>query len=127
VTNAKDASLAVRNGAPILIVDDNADDRLLLRYYLEHFHCRIVEAADGAEGLSAALREKPRLIISDALMPGMDGFQFLREVRRSPEIRDVPFVFYSATPGTTTRNLPFPSVPMPSSPNHKTPKNSSGY
>lgn len=96
MTNAKDASLAVRNGAPILIVDDNADDRLLLRYYLEHFHCRIVEAADGAEGLSAALREKPRLIISDALMPGMDGFQFLREVRRSPEIRDVPFVFYSA-------------------------------
>jgi PAS domain S-box-containing protein len=80
----------------ILIVDDNDDDRLLLRYYLESFHCRIIEAADGAEGLAVALRERPDLIISDAHMPEMDGFQFLRAVRRSPEIRDVPFVFYSA-------------------------------
>jgi PAS domain S-box-containing protein len=87
---------AVTGIETILIVDDCDDDRLLLRYYLESFHCRIIEASDGAEGLAAALRERPDLIISDANMPEMDGFQFLRAVRRSPEIRDVPFVFYSA-------------------------------
>jgi PAS domain S-box-containing protein len=96
MTKDSDKSGPVSGIASILIVDDNDSDRLVLRYYLEHFHCRILEAADGAEGLAVALREKPCLIISDALMPGMDGFQFLREVRRSPEIRDVPFIFYSA-------------------------------
>ncbi len=80
----------------ILIVDDNENDRLLLRYYLDIFQCRILEADNGAEGLAAAVRERPILIVSDALMPEMDGFQFLREVRRTPGINQVPFVFYSA-------------------------------
>lgn len=80
----------------ILIVDDNENDRLLLRYYLNFFQCRILEADNGAEGLAVAVRERPILIVSDALMPEMDGFQFLREVRRTPGINQVPFVFYSA-------------------------------
>lgn len=65
----------------ILIVDDNADDRRLLKLSLEHYGCAIVEAVDGLDGLEKARTHKPDLIISDAMMPKMDGFQFLRTAK----------------------------------------------
>ncbi len=80
----------------ILIVDDNADDRNILRHYLAHVALVILEAVNGEEGLVIATAELPDLIISDALMPKVDGFEFLREVRRSTVLRDTPFIFYSA-------------------------------
>jgi len=80
----------------ILIVDDNMEDRTILRHYLNQLEGEILEAANGVDGLTAARFERPDLIISDALMPDADGFEFLREVRRSPEICDTPFIFYSA-------------------------------
>ena len=80
----------------ILIVDDNADDRNILRYYLAHVALVILEAVNGEEGLAIATTERPDLIISDALMPNVDGFEFLREVRRSKVLRNTPFIFYSA-------------------------------
>ncbi len=80
----------------ILIVDDNSDDRNILRHYLAHVALVILEAVNGEEGLAIATIERPDLIISDALMPYVDGFEFLREVRRSTVLRDTPFIFYSA-------------------------------
>jgi len=79
-----------------LIVDDNADDRKILRYVLERRGCEVIEAADGEEGLTLAGNHGPALIISDALMPRMDGFQFLRKVKIDPELRTIPFIFYSS-------------------------------
>lgn len=79
-----------------LVVDDNPSDRKILRYYLERHGCEIAEAPDGKEGLEAVKRELPDLIISDALMPKMDGFQFLRKVKSDPQLRAIPFIFYSA-------------------------------
>lgn len=81
----------------ILIVEDIADDRRLLRYNLEHHGCEVIEAADGQEGLAMAKAHKPDMIISDALMPKMDGFQFLRAVKTDDSLKEIPFVFYSAT------------------------------
>jgi PAS domain S-box-containing protein len=81
----------------ILIVEDNADDRRLLRYTLERHGCTVIEARDGEEGLDLAMRHKPDIIVSDALMPRMDGFQFLRVLKTDPDLRSVPFLFYSAT------------------------------
>ncbi|MBI4684331.1 MAG: response regulator [Nitrospirae bacterium] len=81
----------------ILIVDDNSDARKLLRYNLERRNCAVIEARDGVEGLELTAVHKPDLIISDALMPGMDGFQFLRAVKTDKVLRSVPFIFYSAT------------------------------
>ncbi|MEW6600045.1 MAG: response regulator [Nitrospirota bacterium] len=81
----------------ILIVDDNSDDRKLLKYNLERHNCTTLDARDGVEGLELALAHKPGLIISDALMPRMDGFQFLRAVKSDETLRSIPFVFYSAT------------------------------
>lgn len=80
----------------ILIVDDNADDRTILRHYLHQLGGEILEAANGAEGLMAARSARPDLIISDALMPIVDGFEFLREIRSSTDIYATPFIFYSA-------------------------------
>lgn len=81
----------------ILIVDDNADDRKLLRYIIERKGHEDIEAGDGLEGLKMARLQKPDLIISDALMPLMDGFQFLRQIKEDEALRTMPFIFYSAT------------------------------
>jgi PAS domain S-box-containing protein len=80
-----------------LIVDDNANDRRLLRYSLTKHGCeQIIEARDGQEGLEMAKLHRPDLIISDALMPRMDGFEFLRMVKMDDELKAIPFVFHSA-------------------------------
>ncbi len=82
----------------ILITDDNGYDRKLLRYTLEHHgFTDIVEACDGEEGMAVVRRDRPSLIISDALMPRMDGFQFLQAVKADDALRSIPFIFYSAT------------------------------
>jgi CheY-like chemotaxis protein len=60
----------------ILIAEDNVDDRKMLKFNLEHHGCEVIEASDGAEGLHLADTKKPDVIVSDALMPVMDGFQF---------------------------------------------------
>lgn len=77
----------------ILIVDDNSDDRKILRYVLQAHGHDVMEACDGQEALQSVSVNGPDLIISDVLMPVMDGFQFLRKLRRTSSI---PFVFYSA-------------------------------
>lgn len=80
----------------ILIVDDNTDDRRLLKYIVERKGHEAVEAEDGLEGLRMAKIHRPDLVISDALMPLMDGFQFLRAAKADETIRAIPFIFYSA-------------------------------
>lgn len=80
----------------VLVVDDSRSDRKIIRYNFEWHGCQVVEAADGRQGLEVAAAEKPDLIISDCLMPGMDGFQFLTELRKRPDLKSTPFVFYSA-------------------------------
>lgn len=81
----------------ILLVDDDRNARKLLRLIAEKAFHNIIEAENGQEGLSAAAKHIPDLIISDALMPVMDGFSFLREVKTNEALRNIPFIFYSAT------------------------------
>ncbi len=81
----------------ILVVDDNPYDRKILRANLEHHNCEVIEAADGQEGLELAQTYKPDVIISDALMPRIDGFQFLRSIKKDESLKKIPFIFYSAT------------------------------
>jgi CheY-like chemotaxis protein len=81
----------------ILIVDDNANDRHLLRYNFNWYGDRTIEACNGLEGLEMARNCKALdLIISDAEMPVMDGFQLLQSVKHDPQLKEIPFIFYSA-------------------------------
>jgi len=81
----------------VLIVEDNADDRRLLRQTFEHHGCTVVEAKNGKEGLDMAAAHRPDIIVSDALMPVMDGFLLLRALKADQELWSIPLVFYSAT------------------------------
>lgn len=81
----------------ILIADDNANDRLFLRMSLEQFGCEVIEAVDGLDALERAKNTMPDTIVSDALMPRLDGFHLLRALKSDATLKDIPFIFYSAT------------------------------
>ncbi len=81
----------------ILIVDDNASILKLLRTILEAAGHRVWVAADGIEALGVLEHAQIQAVISDILMPGMDGYQLCIEVRKSKIFGDVPFIFYSST------------------------------
>lgn len=83
-------------GITVLVVDDHAEDRQLLRLTLERQGATVLEARNGREGLELARKHRPDLIISDALMPLMDGFQLLYRLKTGRELGGIPFVFYSA-------------------------------
>ncbi|HHT9111364.1 MAG TPA: response regulator, partial [Candidatus Brocadiaceae bacterium] len=80
----------------ILLVDDNDDDRLLLRHLIEKHGHTVFEAHDGLDALEIARTRKPNLIISDVSMPRMDGFQLLRTAKQDKTLKSIPFIFYSA-------------------------------
>ncbi|MCK4619914.1 MAG: response regulator, partial [Desulfobacterales bacterium] len=80
----------------ILIVDDRSVDRRLMRKMLESRGYKVREAADGQQALETARLHKPDLIISDALMPVMDGFQLCRKVKGDKDLNHILFVFYTA-------------------------------
>jgi two-component system cell cycle sensor histidine kinase/response regulator CckA len=82
--------------ATILIVDDFSDSRAVLAALLRDEGYRLLEAANGSEGLVTARAEHPDLVITDGLMPVMDGYQFLRQLRLDPATRTIPVVFYTA-------------------------------
>lgn len=81
----------------ILIADDNADSKVILRRTLESDGYTVMTASDGAEALRLARDDRPDMIISDILMPGMDGYQLCRLWREDERLAGVPFVFYSAS------------------------------
>jgi PAS domain S-box-containing protein len=81
----------------ILIVDDKEQDRYLLKVLLEHSGYNVDSASNGVEALDKARNVSPDCIISDILMPQMDGFMLCREWRNDPVLRKLPFVFYTAT------------------------------
>ena len=82
--------------ATILIVDDLATNREFLVTLLRHQGHRMVEAADGRKGLAAVQAEHPDLVITDVLMPVMDGYELVRQLRLDPATRGIPVVFYTA-------------------------------
>jgi len=81
----------------VLIVEDHEENRTLLGMLLEANGYRVTVAGDGLEALAAARRDPPDVVVSDALMPNMDGFALCRAWMQDAALRPIPFIFYSAT------------------------------
>jgi signal transduction histidine kinase len=81
----------------ILIVDDQQQNLYLLRALLGGHGYQVREATNGAVALELARADPPEIIISDILMPVMDGFSLCHEWKRDQLLKDIPFVFYTAT------------------------------
>jgi len=82
--------------AKILIVDDNPSNRSLLVEILSNCGHSIREASDGGEALTLVSAERPDLVITDILMPTMDGYEFVRRLRSVTEIAHTPVIFWTA-------------------------------
>jgi diguanylate cyclase (GGDEF)-like protein len=82
--------------ATVLVVDDIAINRQRIVTLVTDRGHRALEAADGAEALALARKERPDLVICDILMPTMDGYEFVRQLRREPAIANTEVIFYSA-------------------------------
>ncbi|MEW6602920.1 MAG: response regulator, partial [Nitrospirota bacterium] len=81
----------------ILIADDDADSRTALRKTLEAAGHEITDVSSGQEALRVIHEAPPELIISDVLVPPMNGFRLCHAVKRDKKLGDIPFVFYSST------------------------------
>lgn len=86
----------------VLVVDDNADMRLYVaRLLAENYE--VETAPDGLAALHSALQRPPNLILSDVMMPGLDGFQLLEAIRADERTRRIPVVLLSARAGEESR------------------------
>ena len=82
---------------PLLVVEDIPDTLELVNVTLTFKGYRVITARNGHEALEAIQRERPALIITDILMPQMDGFSLVHRLRINPQTRGIPVIFLSAT------------------------------
>ena len=103
-------STAEKSGSPrveILIVEDSPTQAQKLQYILEQKGYPVTLAANGVLALAAARQNKPTLIISDVVMPEMDGYELCRQVKSDPDLADVPVILVTtlSDPGDVIRGL----------------------
>lgn len=84
------------NRVSVLIVDDNATNRMVCRRSLERAGYDTRESVDGRAALEEVAREQPCLILMDVMMPVMDGLECTRQLRANPDTRDIPIIIISA-------------------------------
>lgn len=80
----------------ILSVDDSRVVRMIVARALKPYDCQIFEAANGAEALEVARRERPALVILDVTMPVMTGLEMLSKLRQEPELQATPVLMLTA-------------------------------
>jgi two-component system alkaline phosphatase synthesis response regulator PhoP len=84
-------------GNEILVIDDDELTRKLVKRLLDkEFSLDIATFSNGIEGLEYAKKQTPRLIILDLMLPGMNGFEILKEIRETPTLKDTKVVLISA-------------------------------
>ena len=80
----------------VLVIDDEADVRLLYRVNLRHAGFEVLEADDGERGIAAALEHLPDVVVLDLMMPRVDGFDVLRALRSHEDAREMPVLVLTA-------------------------------
>ena len=80
----------------ILYIEDNSDNRLLVRRILEAEGYRVLEAADGETGIALVQTDQPDLILMDINLPDIDGYEVTRRLRAIPELAEVPILALTA-------------------------------
>ena len=89
---AQESAIAADNRATVLVIDDDAAARELMFRYLSKEQFRVLQAANGEEGLKLARQVQPDVITLDVLMPGMDGWTVLQTLKADPELSHIPVV-----------------------------------
>jgi response regulator RpfG family c-di-GMP phosphodiesterase/signal transduction histidine kinase len=83
----------------IVLAEDNADLRAYIRAMLTKYGHEVVTAGDGVEAWEMIRRDPPDVVVSDIMMPQMDGYELLRSVRGTPETQGIPVILITAKPG----------------------------
>ena len=91
----KEIGDSIKTLPSLLIVEDNPDMQTFLKSSLEESY-KILQAYDGVQGLKIALENIPNIIISDVMMPNMDGIQFCNEIKQNEITNHIPFILLSA-------------------------------
>ncbi len=86
---------SVLSNKTVLIVDDEQDAILLLQHTIEEFGCMTIVADSGMKGLKLAEEHHPDLILMDVLMPEMNGWEFLINIKSDPKLSDIPVIVVS--------------------------------
>jgi PAS domain S-box-containing protein len=79
----------------VLVIDDDHDSRILMTHYLEDLGCNVLTAGSAGDGFQQARGFRPDLITLDLMMPGVTGWEALRELKEEPELRDIPVLIVS--------------------------------
>ncbi len=86
----------------ILVVDDEPDLVEIVRFRLEKDGYQVLSAGDGRAGLAAAIEKSPDLVVLDVMMPGLDGFEVLFQMKNNPKTKDTPVVMLTAKTDMTS-------------------------
>lgn len=89
----------------ILVIDDEEDMQKLLKMRFEQEDFKVLLAGDGDIGIRIAEQEVPDLILLDIMMPKMDGYSCLKEIRNLPKVSDVPVLMLSGKEEEKVRDL----------------------
>lgn len=95
--------MATTQTATVLIVEDAASELELMSHYLLQAGYRVIKAASGIEGWDQAIAQKPDVIVTDIVMPGISGFELCRKLKHTPETQKVPVVMCSSKGQTIDR------------------------
>lgn len=89
----------------ILIADDDASVRKALSFILEASDFPVVQAVDGEDAYAQAVEHRPDLVISDLMMPRLNGIQFYKKLRARIDFRDIPFIFLTSVDDPRLRDM----------------------
>lgn len=87
----------------VLIVDDSPTEMHILTEILQKNGFTVLTATNGADGVAAAKKEKPDLVLMDVVMPGLNGFQATRQISKDPETAHIPVIIVTTKDMETDR------------------------